>query len=427
MLTVGAFIFEGFEALDLAGPLVLLRKAAKHAGRDDVRFVTVAEGKDKPVLSAQMFSLWPDHDFESCPYVDLLLLPGGIGTLSQIYKPKHLEFLKRCSAKAQRMASVCSGSAAFAAAGLLDGKKATTNKATWDMLTNLPTSSKTQWVHEARFVIDGKMYTSSGVSAGVDLGFVLSVELFGEPAARAATAEIGHVPADSTNDPFSKIDYKFSPPYKWIMTTGVQLFSSLVVADTLKTHQKKNSGWPFGTAKPVIVVLVPDDGFEFLDVANAGEIFGAEDAALKLEYVGLSPVKGSAVMDSKLSAELGVVSLKPHATVSSAKELFSLHSSVTCIVIAGSINGSKSSCLAIAEDVVRKARERKVPHVILAGELGKATKAADFPGLQVVPSGMPVATAALDVVAALKGPKVAKNVAAAAELVSDYVRTAAQM
>ncbi|KAJ3114851.1 hypothetical protein HDU96_001548 [Phlyctochytrium bullatum] len=425
MLTIGAFIFEGFEALDLAGPLALLRKAARTAGRnDDVRFITVAEAKDKPVLSTQMFHLWPDHDFETCPPVDLLLLPGGIGTLSQLSNPKHLEFLKKTAATAHRMASVCSGSATYAAARLLDGKKATTNKAAWDVLTTLPSSAKTQWVHEARFVVDGKMYTSSGVSAGVDLGFVLAVELFGETAARAATAEIGHVPADSANDPFSKIDYRVSTPYRLAMTAGVQLFPGYVVADTLKTHQNKSTGWLIATPKPVMVIVVPDDSFEFLDVANAGEMFGAEEAPMKLEYVGLSSLKAST---TKLSAELDLVSLEPHATVSSADELFSLHPSPTCVVVAGSANGSKSTCLSVGKEIVRLAQERKVPHVIVAGEFGKACVGEAFEGLRVVPSGMPVATAALEVVAALKGPKVAKKVAAAAELVSDYLKTTAQL
>ncbi|KAJ3099352.1 hypothetical protein HDU96_010731 [Phlyctochytrium bullatum] len=409
MLTVAAFIFQGFEALDLAGPLVLLRKAARAAGRDDINFITVAEENDKPVLSTQMFSLWPDHDFKSCPDVDLLLLPGGIGTISQLINTKHLEFLKRCSATANRMASVCTGSAAFAAAGLLDGKKATTNKAAWDLFTTLSGSLKAEWVHEARFVIDGKMYTSSGVSAGVDLGFVLAVELFGEAAARAAATEIGHAPVESTNDPFSKINYKLSPLFKWAMTTQMQLFPDWMVANSLKAQRNTSTGWLVETAKPVSIVVVPDDGFEFLDVANAAEILGV--AGMKLAYVNLSA--GTATSKSKLKADLGVVSLEIDASVSSAEELFSLHPSPVCIVIAG----SKSTCVAIGEDIVRAAQEKKVPHVILAGDLGKAFKVADFQGLQVVSSGMPVATAALEVVAAVKGPQAAKRVAAIAEFV----------
>ncbi|KAJ3096228.1 hypothetical protein HDU97_006085 [Phlyctochytrium planicorne] len=414
-LTIGAFLFDGFEALDLSGPYSLLQKASAHA-KASTKFVTVGDTKSRPLESTQMFSLWADHDFASCPKLDLLLVPGGIGTLKQIYDQKHIDFMKKCEKEKTRFASVCSGSIFLAAAGLLDSKRATTNKMTWDLLTSLPSSSKTTWVKEARYVEAENVSTSSGVSAGVDLGYKLASDLFREDAAKAAVKDLQHAPNGPHDDPFCKIDYSMGGVKVWGMTTAMPFAASYVVSDALANHKKTSTGFLFSKPKPLVVVVIPDDGFEFLDVGNAAEVFGAEVAAMKLVFVAVSSKTRS---EKKVEGANGTIFLEPHTTVSSADELFKLYPKPTCVVLAGSEKGAGSSCLKILEEVIKKAVAEQVPHVVAAGASGK--KAAEGTNVQVVGSGMPVASGCLKVMEAVKGPAIAKKCAEAAELSSDYL------
>ena len=103
---------------------------------------------------------------------DVLIVPGGWGTRAGVKRPDFLELLKARADEAKVVASVCTGSALLAKAGVLDGKRATSNKLAFDWVTSQGPNVK--WVREARWVEDDKFFTSSGVSAGMDmtLGFI---------------------------------------------------------------------------------------------------------------------------------------------------------------------------------------------------------------------------------------------------------------
>ena len=120
--TLGALVYEDFELLDLFGPLEMF---GSMQGAVEVR--TVA---DRPglVRSAQGPRVHADHGLEDCPKLDLLLVPGGIGTRTEVDNARLVDWLRARSRELEMAMTVCTGSALLAAAGLLDGRRATTNK-----------------------------------------------------------------------------------------------------------------------------------------------------------------------------------------------------------------------------------------------------------------------------------------------------------
>ena len=142
-----------------------------------------------------------EHAFADAPALDLILLPGGIGTFPQLENPALLGFLRERAARAEVTMSVCSGSALLAKAGLLDGRRATSNKQFFDLARSQ--SAKVDWVTEARWVEDGPFATSSGVSAGIDMALAVIARLYGEPRAQLiADATEYQWQTDPTRDPF---------------------------------------------------------------------------------------------------------------------------------------------------------------------------------------------------------------------------------
>lgn len=196
--TLGAVLYEGFELLDLYGPLEMFGSL----GPERVRIVTVAQAPG-PVASVQGPKTLAEHGFDDAPPLDLILLPGGIGTVPQLGNATMLEFLRARASRAEVTMSVCSGSAILAKAGLLDGRRATSNKMFFELAT--AQSEKVEWVEKARWVEDGPFVTSSGVSAGTDMALAVIEKLWG--------AEFAQIVADMTEyerqtdparDPFTK-------------------------------------------------------------------------------------------------------------------------------------------------------------------------------------------------------------------------------
>jgi putative intracellular protease/amidase len=195
--TLGAILYEDFELLDLYGPLEMFGSIGP-----ELAIVTVAE-RVGPVRSTQGPKTLAEYTFDRCPELDLILLPGGIGTLAQLGNAALLDFLRdRCRAAEVAM-SVCSGSAILAKAGLLDGRRATSNKQFFSLATSQ--SDEVEWVAEARWVEDGPFATSSGVSAGTDMSLAIIARLYGEKRA-AKIAEFAEYEwqRDPNRDPFFK-------------------------------------------------------------------------------------------------------------------------------------------------------------------------------------------------------------------------------
>lgn len=195
--TLGAVLYEDFELLDLYGPLEMFGSLP-----DAFVIATVAE-QPGPVRSTQGPETLARHGFGDCPSLDLILLPGGIGTLKQLSNEALHGFLRGRVASAECTMSVCTGSAILAKAGLLDGRRATSNKLFFDLATSQ--SDQVEWIPEARWVEDGPFATSSGVSAGTDMALAVIARLLGrERAERVARVTEYEWASDPARDPFHR-------------------------------------------------------------------------------------------------------------------------------------------------------------------------------------------------------------------------------
>jgi transcriptional regulator GlxA family with amidase domain len=195
--TLGAVLYEDFELLDLYGPLEMFGNLPQAC-----RIVTVAETTG-PVRSTPGPSTLAEFDFDDCPVLDLILLPGGLGTLPELDNPAMIDFLVARAPEAECMMSVCTGSALLARAGLLDGRRATSNKQLFELAERQ--SDRVEWVTEARWVVDWPFVTASGVSAGTDMSLAVIADLFGEEVAqRVADGTEYQWHRDPDTDPFSR-------------------------------------------------------------------------------------------------------------------------------------------------------------------------------------------------------------------------------
>ncbi len=201
-LTVGGLVYPGFEMLDLFGPLEMFSML----GPERARILIIGEGS-AAVPSAMAMDLTsgpkvqPDCTFDSAPGVDVLLVPGGFGTLPALENDALLNFIQRQAETARIVASVCTGSVLLARAGVLNGRRATSNKQLFARAT--AEQAPVTWVENARWVEDSKFFTSSGVSAGMDMALAVIAHLLGEEAAeRTATAAEYTWHRDANSDPF---------------------------------------------------------------------------------------------------------------------------------------------------------------------------------------------------------------------------------
>jgi putative intracellular protease/amidase len=195
--TLGAVLYDKFELLDLYGPLEMFGSVGP-----ELTIVTVAE-QAGPVASTQGPKTVAEHSYADAPKLDLILLPGGFGTFPMLESAAMLEFLRKRAPQAEVTMSVCSGSALLAKAGLLDGRRATSNKQFFDLAVRQ--SDRVDWVAEARWVEDGPFATSSGVSAGTDMALAIIAKLYGRPLAQQIADATEYTwQTDPTRDPFFK-------------------------------------------------------------------------------------------------------------------------------------------------------------------------------------------------------------------------------
>jgi transcriptional regulator GlxA family with amidase domain len=195
---LGAVFFPGFELLDTFGPLEMFGNL-----HGVIEVVTIAE-RAGAVASAQGPSVVAAHAFADAPPCDLLLIPGGIGTRAEVDNPALLDWLRAVVPRAEVTMTVCTGTALPARAGLLDGRRATTNKAFFHWVAEQ--GPGVHWVRAARWVEDGPFATSSGVSAGMDMALAVIARLVSPTVSEnlaIATEYDWHRDADW--DPFAKI------------------------------------------------------------------------------------------------------------------------------------------------------------------------------------------------------------------------------
>ncbi len=189
-------LFEGFEVLDVMGPLELFCQAR---GLFQTSLVGPAAG---PVMSAQGASVLADVAYATAPDCDIVLVPGGIGTRRLVEDQVFLAWLAGWAGRAAYVTSVCTGSGLLAAAHLLDGFRATSNKRSFGWASAQGTS--VEWVPEARWVEDRNRWTSSGVAAGMDMALALIAHLHGEAVAVEVADRVEYEwHRDASWDPFA--------------------------------------------------------------------------------------------------------------------------------------------------------------------------------------------------------------------------------
>lgn len=196
-LVVGMLLFDGFEMLDVFGPLEMFGFLG-----DRVRIVTVGEqaGLVKPRNGP---AVQVEQTLAGVEALDLFIIPGGGGTRREVTNTTLISSIRTLAEQTPKVASVCTGAALLAQTGLLDGLRATTNKMAFDWVVSQGT--QVHWMPDARWVDAGKFATSSGISAGTDLALALIEQLFDRETAEQIARGAEYVwNDDPDNDPFAR-------------------------------------------------------------------------------------------------------------------------------------------------------------------------------------------------------------------------------
>jgi transcriptional regulator GlxA family with amidase domain len=191
MKTIGIVLFEGMEELDAVGPYEVFAYAAG-MWDDQFRVCTIAE-RDAPIRCAKGLTIVPSHSFATAPALDVILVPGGRGTKVEVENPVLVDWVARQAAGCEWVTSVCTGARILIAAGPAVGKRITTH---WRAVAELREQGKAAAVlDDVRFVRDGNVVTSAGVSAGIDMALWLVGQMTDPAFARAVQKGIEYFPA----------------------------------------------------------------------------------------------------------------------------------------------------------------------------------------------------------------------------------------
>lgn len=216
---IAIVVFPEVEELDFVGPWEVFSSLRSFAPETCNPFIVSEHGGE--VRCAKGLRVLADYSFENAPRADIVLVPGGMGTRTEVDNPRLIDYVQRASRDAELTTSVCTGAFILERAGLLAGKRATTHWRSLDRLRALGTVE----VVEERWVDEGAVVTSSGVSAGIDMALYLVGRLWGPEMARKVQKGIEYFPA---------------PPYADIASpTGNQTYSHELPASILRVQAIK--------------------------------------------------------------------------------------------------------------------------------------------------------------------------------------------
>ncbi|MCQ6560260.1 DJ-1/PfpI family protein [Paenibacillus mendelii] len=172
---VAILIYEQVEVLDFAGPFEAFICGSSRGTEFNV--FTVAENSD-PILAVGNLSINPSYTIHNCPRPDLLIIPGGFGSRREMNNEPLLNWIRMASTQAELVLSVCTGALILAKANLLDGLRITTNRSAIGELEKVAPESSSI-VKDVRYVDNGKIILSAGVSAGIDMSLYVVSKLLG--------------------------------------------------------------------------------------------------------------------------------------------------------------------------------------------------------------------------------------------------------
>ncbi len=197
---VGIVLFENVEVLDFCGPFEVFSVTRLDEGRrreepSPFEVLLVAESKD-PVLTTGGMKVIPDHNFEDCPKLDILVVPGGWGTRKELKNPNMLDWLRTRASEVETLTSVCTGAFLLGSAGLLQGHRATTHWGSLDWMRERFPEVTVEY--DKHVVEDGRIITAAGISAGIDMALKVVARYYGEDIARV-TAKYMEYPYPDSN------------------------------------------------------------------------------------------------------------------------------------------------------------------------------------------------------------------------------------
>jgi len=188
---IGILLFEGVEELDAVGPWEVLSWWTRTYPEDDYDVFLMADSLDA-VACAKGMRILPDVTVDAAQPLEVLIYPGGRGTRGHLLDEQRIEWVRGQRAVTPLMASVCTGSLVYAAAGILANRPATTHWGSLQLLGELDPSIEVRDLD--RFVDDGDTITSAGVSAGIDMALHLVARLAGVERAREVRRGIQYDP-----------------------------------------------------------------------------------------------------------------------------------------------------------------------------------------------------------------------------------------
>ncbi|HEY0580474.1 MAG TPA: DJ-1/PfpI family protein [Candidatus Nitrosocosmicus sp.] len=199
-LVVGILIFNNVEILDVAGPFEVfsVTRINEHLRFEEdspFKVMLIAENPNQ-ILTVGGLHLTPDFTIDNCPKLDLLMVPGGMGTRTEVNNSTLIKWISNQNGKTKLIASVCTGSSLLGRAGLLDGHDATTHWRSFDFL--LESAPKAHILKNVLFTLEEPVFTSAGVAAGIDLALYIVSYFWGVDVGQA-TARHMEYPYPKTN------------------------------------------------------------------------------------------------------------------------------------------------------------------------------------------------------------------------------------
>ena len=193
-LDINFLLFDDFETLDVFGSVEIFGRLNDY----ELHFVSIDGGVVKSRQGTEIVT----QSVSEMNSKGILVIPGGQGTRVLVNDISYVEELHKMVVCAKYCLAICTGSALLAKTGLLDGRKATSNKRAFDWVRSVNTN--VDWVQKARWVVDGKFYTSSGVSAGMDMSLGFVADIVDKKTADEIAYAIEYVwNSDKSNDSFA--------------------------------------------------------------------------------------------------------------------------------------------------------------------------------------------------------------------------------
>ncbi len=178
---VAILIFDDVELLDFCGPFEVFSVTSRQAdGEAPFNVYTVAEGSGA-VMARNGLSVNPRYSIEDCPQPDIVVAPGGYGTRKQMHNESLTSWIETSAREAELTLSVCTGALMLARAGLLEGLRATTHHGALEVLRQVAPKATVE--ENVRFVDNGRVILSAGISAGIDMSLHVVARLLGQEAA----------------------------------------------------------------------------------------------------------------------------------------------------------------------------------------------------------------------------------------------------